>query len=459
MPSPLWHRCLSLAASSQRQGWARFAEVRRAAGAAAGMPRGRGGRALAAEHGKDPPLPEHLQWIVDDYGARRAEEEARRGWFTQLLDSRYAALVGFTTIGSIAFIALSIGDAASGLHAATAWLLRQLGPERARTIFLRAAANGWLPRDLEKDDAYLVMEPREGLRFMTPVGLAAGFDQDAAGVNGFLNMGFGFVEVGPVGGAGVHDAAVLAARISDRLAARDCTTKQFARLGLVGVALGGGCDELSSLAVTLSPHVDYLVLDLDRIPVELHSEKALTELVMDVVGAVSTLLGAGPGVFIKVRVLPAAAGSKSSMHGVATAIGRAALEGGAVGLVLCDGVGSDIGEGETADPLLTKVIGDVYRETDGRLVIIASGGVESGRDALRQIEAGATVVQISSLLLSEGPGACRRIKNELAALMVSSGRAGGSLQDSVGAAHRSCRHRVGTGRPRNPWRKKVAEAT
>merc|ERR1719221_2603760 len=108
---------------------------RRAAGAAAGMPRGRGGRALAAERAKDPPLPEHLQWIVDDYGARRAEEEARRGWFTQLLDSRYAALVGFTTLGSIVFIALSIGDAASGLHAATAWLLRQLGPERARTIF------------------------------------------------------------------------------------------------------------------------------------------------------------------------------------------------------------------------------------------------------------------------------------------------------------------------------------
>ena len=48
-----------------------------------------------------------------------------------------------------------------------------------------------------EDDPYLVMEPLEGLRFFTPVGLAPGLDPLGEGVPAFFDLGFGFVEVGP----------------------------------------------------------------------------------------------------------------------------------------------------------------------------------------------------------------------------------------------------------------------
>ena len=48
-----------------------------------------------------------------------------------------------------------------------------------------------------EDDPYLVMEPLDGLRFFTPVGLAPGLDPLGEGVPAFFDLGFGFVEVGP----------------------------------------------------------------------------------------------------------------------------------------------------------------------------------------------------------------------------------------------------------------------
>lgn len=37
-----------------------------------------------------------------------------------------------------------------------------------------------------------------GLRFSNPIGLAAGFDKHAEAVDGLMDTGFGFVEIGSV---------------------------------------------------------------------------------------------------------------------------------------------------------------------------------------------------------------------------------------------------------------------
>ncbi len=53
----------------------------------------------------------------------------------------------------------------------------------------------------------------------------------------------------------------------------------------------------------------------------------------------------------------------------------------------------------------------------GRVSIIGVGGVGSGQDAYDKILAGASLVQVYSMLVYEGPGSVRRIKEELAALL------------------------------------------
>jgi dihydroorotate dehydrogenase len=59
----------------------------------------------------------------------------------------------------------------------------------------------------------------------------------------------------------------------------------------------------------------------------------------------------------------------------------------------------------------------MYELTNGKLVIIGVGGIESGQDALNKIKAGASLVQIYSAMVYEGPPLVNRIKRELIDLL------------------------------------------
>jgi dihydroorotate dehydrogenase len=72
----------------------------------------------------------------------------------------------------------------------------------------------------------------------------------------------------------------------------------------------------------------------------------------------------------------------------------------------------------------------MYRFTGGRVPIIGCGGIASGADAYAKIRAGASLVQLYSALVFEGPGLVRRVKSELAALLRRDGFR--SVADAVG---------------------------
>lgn len=59
----------------------------------------------------------------------------------------------------------------------------------------------------------------------------------------------------------------------------------------------------------------------------------------------------------------------------------------------------------------------MYELTNGKLTIIGVGGIESGQDALDKIKAGASLVQIYSAMVYEGPPLVNRIKRELIDLL------------------------------------------
>jgi dihydroorotate dehydrogenase len=82
----------------------------------------------------------------------------------------------------------------------------------------------------------------------------------------------------------------------------------------------------------------------------------------------------------------------------------------------------------------TVLLGEMYRRIHGKLPIIGVGGVASGADAYAKIRAGASLVQLYSALVFEGPGLVRRIKTELAALLSRDGFT--SVAAAVGADHR-----------------------
>ena len=76
----------------------------------------------------------------------------------------------------------------------------------------------------------------------------------------------------------------------------------------------------------------------------------------------------------------------------------------------------------------------MYRLTQGRLPLVGVGGVASADDAYAKIRAGASLVQLYTALVFEGPGLLGRIKTGLADRLRRDGFS--SIGDAVGADHR-----------------------
>jgi dihydroorotate dehydrogenase len=83
--------------------------------------------------------------------------------------------------------------------------------------------------------------------------------------------------------------------------------------------------------------------------------------------------------------------------------------------------------------LSTACLTAMYRFTEGRIPIVGCGGVASGADAYAKILAGASLVQLYSALVFQGPGLVEQIKSELAALLRRDRFS--SVAEAVGAGH------------------------
>mmetsp|Transcript_10907 Transcript_10907/g.14256 ORF Transcript_10907/g.14256 Transcript_10907/m.14256 type:complete len:486 (-) Transcript_10907:193-1650(-) len=83
--------------------------------------------------------------------------------------------------------------------------------------------------------------------------------------------------------------------------------------------------------------------------------------------------------------------------------------------------------------LSTKCIRNMYQLTKGNIPIIGVGGVGSGQDAYEKLRAGASVVQLYSMLTYEGPGLVSRIRSELNEIMIERGHR--SVEDIIGIDH------------------------
>jgi dihydroorotate dehydrogenase len=81
----------------------------------------------------------------------------------------------------------------------------------------------------------------------------------------------------------------------------------------------------------------------------------------------------------------------------------------------------------------TDVIRHIYRQTRGALPIIGSGGIFDAADAWEKILAGASLVQVYTGLVYEGPSVVKSIVEGMAARLEAAGFA--SLQQAVGTGN------------------------
>ena len=331
-------------------------------------------------------------------------------------------------------------------------LLFKLSPETSHDLSLdligaggRIGLNGMLC----KQPAALPVTVM-GLNFANPVGLAAGLDKNGAAIDGFAQLGFGFVEIGTITPRPqpgnpkprlfrLPEATAIINRMGfnnlgvDHLLAR---VRAARYTGVLGINIGKNFDTPVERAQD-----DYLIClekvynDASYITVNVSSPntpglrslqfgdslKQLLDVLAERREQLVTAHGKRVPLAIKIApdmsdeetALVAAALMQSGMDAVIatnTTLSREGVEGLPFG--------GEAG-GLSGAPVLQKsthTVKVLAGELGGKLPIIAAGGITEGRHAAEKIAAGASLVQIYSGFIYKGPALIREAVDAIAAM-------------------------------------------
>jgi dihydroorotate dehydrogenase len=326
-------------------------------------------------------------------------------------------------------------------------LLLALDPERAHDLAVKSLELGLYPRSDAPDDKRL-RQHLFGLDFPNPIGMAAGFDKSARVARELLGMGFGFVEVGtltPRAQSGNPSPRIFRSgqdrAIINRLGFNnDGQEAALARLkggsgGIVGVNLGAGRDSTDRIGdyaegiAHMAPVANYFTVNISSPNTpglrDLQAPEALALLLKRVQDARAASVGKPP---LLVKLAP------DLVDEDLPEIVRVILDHGADGIVVSNTTLSREGLGDVSfakeagglsgRPLFaraTRMLARVYRLAEGRLPLIGVGGIDSGASALAKIEAGASLVQLYTGLVFEGPSLIGRMKQALIAAIEHAG--------------------------------------
>ena len=309
-----------------------------------------------------------------------------------------------------------------------------------------------------------------GLSFPNPLGVAAGFDKNAEVPDAMLALGFGFTEIGtvtPKPQAGnprprlfrlPEDSAVInrmGFNNEGHAAALRRLEARRGRGGIVGVNIGANKDSADRIGdyvqgIARFTHVaSYFTVnisspntpglrglqsraELEQLLSRLNDERARHEAQPPMLLKIAPDLredelediaaacgGAVDGIIVSNTTL--------SRDGLRS--GHAKEQGGLSGLPLL--------------ALSTRQLARMFVLTDGRIPLVGAGGVHDGASALMKIRAGASLVQLYSALVYQGPELVTDILNHLAA---EAARHGGSLASLRGRDAALLAHQGSSGR-------------
>jgi len=344
-------------------------------------------------------------------------------------------------------------------------VLTRVDPERAHHLGLRAIRAG---RGTARAVVRTPSAPVQamGLTFRNPLGLAAGFDKNAVGIDSLGALGFGFVEIGTVtarpqagnprprlfrlpadqailnrmgfNNDGAENVARRLAKRARRLDRRDRRARvnvshdaHHAARPVLGVNIGKSrvvpeddqravLSDYATSACLLAPYADYLVVNVSSPNTPgLRSLQAVDRLgpLLDEVRRVADDAAEHP-VPLCVKIAPDLADED------VLAVAELARDRGLEGLIATnttvsrDGLRTSAGEvealgaGGLSGPVLRRRSMEVLRllrSHDRDIAVISVGGVTSAHDVRDRLRAGATLVQAYTGFVYGGPFWPRRV--------------------------------------------------
>jgi dihydroorotate dehydrogenase len=348
-------------------------------------------------------------------------------------------------------------------------ILFRLDPETAHKLTLRAirfagiiSPSRWLLTQLYEVPAKPVQA--FGLAFKNPVGLAAGYDKDALAIRGLAALGFGHLEVGTVtprpqpGNPGprvfrlLEDEAVinrmgfpssgsefvqkqldpsLRGGITEKFIPRSRkTTRKTINKGdvILGINLGKNKDTPNEEAVLdylellqcFAPYADYLAINisspntvglrqlqgraaLEGLLMQLHAQRQWEEKNLN--KRLPLLVKLAPDLDEKELNEAVDMILDSRMDGVIVTNTTIARDG-------LHSVHRGESGGLSGSPLRSKsesILCQVVKRVAGRVPIVSVGGIMNPEDARRRLELGATLLQLYTGLIYQGPGFVKKI--------------------------------------------------
>jgi len=303
-----------------------------------------------------------------------------------------------------------------------------------------------------------------GLELSSPVGLAAGLDKDAEVFEAFGALGFGFVEIGTVTslaqpgnprprlfrlprdrallnrmGFNNHGAAAAARKLAGR------------RRTVVGANIGRSKVTPNDAAVAdyvtstelLAAHADYMVINVSspNTP-SLRELQAVEQLRPLISGVQQALRRASPERAVPLLLKMAPDLHDADIDAIADLALELELQGiiatnttiGRAGLTTPKEEVEALGNGGLSGAPLRErslqVLRRLRARVGSRLVLVAAGGIETAEDAWQRICAGATLVQVYSALIYEGPRLPSRIAKGLAERVARAGLS--NISEAIG---------------------------
>jgi dihydroorotate dehydrogenase len=343
-------------------------------------------------------------------------------------------------------------------------LLFRLDAEQAHKVTLQALKMGLGGK--ARSASPMLRQNLFGLEFPNPIGLAAGFDKNAEVPDEILKMGFGFAECGTVTPRGQpgnakprifrlrRDRAVINRLgfnndgldvFSDRLAAR------ANRSGIVGANLGANRDTEDKVADYVTclkrayPHANYFTINVSSPNTPglrgLQNRKELHKLISQMTDARRELAGVNEPKPLLLKVAP------DLNDGQVEEIIEICLELGVDGLIVANTTierperlrsssRRELG-GLSGAPLFrisTELLSEFYSLSKGKLPLVGVGGISSSGQAYGKIRAGASLVQLYTGLIYEGPDLIPAMQKDLVKFLKRDGFS--SISEAVGANHR-----------------------
>jgi dihydroorotate dehydrogenase len=285
-----------------------------------------------------------------------------------------------------------------------------------------------------------------GLKFKNPVGLAAGFDKNASFYNNFSHLGFGFIEIGtitPKAQDGNPKPRLFRLKSDEAIINRmgfnnggiEEAIKNLKKRK-TSIIIGGNIgknkltanedanDDYLACFKALYPYVDYFVVNVSSPNTPnlraLQEKEPLTQL-LSLLQAENLKMPAKKPILLKI----APDLNSNELDDVIEVVQTCKLDGIVAtnttldrsNLISPKEIVENIGTGGLSGKPLTKksteIIRYIHQKTNGNIPIIGVGGIHSAQDAIDKLNAGASLIQLYTGFVYEGPSLIKSINQEI----------------------------------------------